>query len=285
MSERRPPDRPFADSLANEKGTEGCPTVSRPPDGPCQTRPTYSVTSTQGSPTPRYGWVNPDKALDYPHLDIVGEDDPDVAAWLASLSPADRAEHEARVLAGRADDPQARLDAQAIARVGLALGADATTPQDLDAILRRCPRFQGLAFAGLRYELAPGAHTTRGPLLLTALPALALSSGPPARGGSTVPPLLFVVFVTGGRDASAVATRPAEVPIVLPAGTPLEVLGRRDIAGQSVELAVDRSDPTDPRVGQSAWLWNAADTALHAGRHTPVPVHAATDHYLGGSLP
>ena len=72
---------------------------------------------------------------------------------------------------------------------------------------------------------------------------------------------------------------------MLPAGTPLDVLGRRDIAGQSIELAVDRSDPTDPRVGQPDWLWTAAGAALHAGRHTPVPAHAATDHYLGGSLP
>lgn len=235
--------------------------------------------------TPRYGWVNPDKALDYPHLDVVAGDDPDVTAWLASLSPADRAEHEARVLAGRADDPQARLDAQAIARVRLALGLDTATPQEFDEILRRCPPFRGLAFAGLRYELTPGAHLTRGPLLLTTLPALALSSGPRARGGPTTPPLLFVVYVTNGRDASAVAARPAEGPVVLPDGTPLDVLGRRDIAGQSIELAVDRSDPTDPRVGQPDWLWTAAGAALHAGRHTPVPAHAATDHYLGGSLP
>jgi len=222
------------------------------------------------------------KALDHPQVEVLDEADPRVAAWLASLTPAQRAEHEARVAAGAGEDLPARIARQATARVVAALGlesADESPPDDLIAAL---PPYRGLAFAGLRQPVAVGDRLLTGPRLLTRLPALALASGPSGRRGHTPPPLLLAAYSTGGRDAAAVARRPDEEPVVLPSGVTLRVYQRRELADLDIVLAADLTDP-DEFVRHPGALWQRVERLL-SSPYAALPDDAQPQHYLEGGL-
>jgi hypothetical protein len=207
-------------------------------------------------------WV---KASDYPHVTSEGP----------PVSP-EESEENRRWYALHSDE-----------RIAMALGHDPGRTDDLDAALASAPRHPGLAFRVLRHPVEPGTVRLRGLLLATALPGIALVRPETARGMRPIEPpvnlphrILAVVSATG-RDATALAARPVERPVVFRRGTVLRFLDERDLDAADVVLAVDETDPetTDPAPDDLLWLRVRAALA-HA---EPPPPDADTWAYLGGS--
>jgi hypothetical protein len=220
------------------------------------------MNSNDDSAPVRINWV---KASDYPHVTSEGP----------PVTPEESEEN--RRTAARQSDYQ----------TAMALGQDPNRTDDLDAALAAEPRHLGLAFQVLHFPVKPGTRRLRAMLLTTALPGIALVRPETARGTQRIEPplnlphrILAVVSATG-RDATALAARPVERPVVFRRGTVLRFLDERDLGAADVVLAIDETDPetTDPTPDDLLWL-RVRHTLTHA---QPSPPDADTWAYLAGS--
>lgn len=218
--------------------------------------------SSDDSAPVRINWV---KASDYPHVTSEGP----------PVSP-EESEENRRLHAQVSDE-----------RIAMALGYAPGRTDDLDATLTAQPCYPGLAFRVLLDPVQAGTLRLRGLLLTTALPGIALVRPETARGTQRVePPLnlshrvLAVVSATG-RDATTLAARPVEQPVVFLRGTVLRVLDERDLDVADVVLAVDETDPETVDPAPDDLLWLRVRHAL--AQAEPPPPDADTWAYLAGS--
>ncbi len=233
--------------------------------------------------------ANPAKAADWPHAEVVPDNDARLEEWLGSMTPAERAHWEERIAASAAEDLGATAARQADRRVAAALGVDPDRTAQLRDALAERPAYDGLVFQALRHPLDAGTHTTRGMLLTTTEASLALVR--PGRGGraggrtpgADRPHRVLAVASRTGRPAVGLAVRPAEHPVVFLPGTRLRVLAARDLGSADVVLAVDETDPAATGSVPDDALWRRAATALAEAGAPPADADPAS--YLAGSLP